>query len=191
MESYTVLPFEGATGARDLYHEACLRTAMEALQDSDYTRAMSYAEKARDWPVNLGSGKPYDTDERMEDHLLYRAFAASGQGDSAAFYAARVMNHVHPAQQQQENSLLYLQLDLLRQNGKTARADSLASSHSAGYPDNKYVLWAVQKAGGNDAAAASFRREIETEKAPEMPYDNPVREENYQLLLDYLEQQAE
>ncbi len=187
LESYTVLPFEGATAARDLYHEACLRTAMEALQDDDHDRAITYAEKARAWPVNLGSGRPYDPDERFEDHLLYRACSAKGDSNRAAVYAARVMDHEHP-RDKQENCLFYLQLDLLMKNGRQEEAEDLIDEFTALLPGNAYQLWAALKAAGDEAGASGIEQEIMAGSDKDRPRLEPrYRDKTFPLLLDYLE----
>ena len=68
-----IIPFEGATDGRGLYHEAKLMQAIEQLKNKQYKKALQFVEAAKIWPVNLGVGKPYqeDIDERLEDWLSY------------------------------------------------------------------------------------------------------------------------
>jgi len=79
LESYTVLPFEGATVGRDLYHEACIRLAENYLEKKEYERVIEYAGRALEWPVNLGVGKPYDVDESLERSLIQQAEKGLGK----------------------------------------------------------------------------------------------------------------
>lgn len=72
LKNYTLLPFEGANEARTIYHEACIRASLSAYSRKDYKTASNYAEAALEWPPNLGVGKPYDPDNRMDYYLLYR-----------------------------------------------------------------------------------------------------------------------
>jgi tetratricopeptide (TPR) repeat protein len=73
LEKYNVLPFEGATAGRDLYHEACIKLAEKCLDNKEYKKALLYAEKALKWPANLGVGRPYDVDESQEKRLILKA----------------------------------------------------------------------------------------------------------------------
>ncbi len=65
------LPNEGATEGRQLYRESLLMMALDNMEKGNYSQAISSIEKARQWPENLGVGKPYDADidERFEKFL--------------------------------------------------------------------------------------------------------------------------
>ncbi len=67
----TFLPNEGATEGRQLYRESLLMMALDNMDKGKYTQALSNIDKARQWPENLGVGKPYDADidERFEKLL--------------------------------------------------------------------------------------------------------------------------
>ena len=86
LETYYVLPFEGATVGRDLYHEACMSMANNALSAKQYKKAITFAEKALEWPVNLGVGRPYDVDESEENLLIAKAYEGMGKKAKAAEY---------------------------------------------------------------------------------------------------------
>jgi hypothetical protein len=68
-----ILPFEGATIGRQLYHEAKLMQAVEQVKKHQYKKALQFIEQAKLWPSNLGVGKPYqdNIDERLEDWMSY------------------------------------------------------------------------------------------------------------------------
>jgi hypothetical protein len=69
LTSKTFLPNEGATEGRQLYRESLLMMAFDDMEKGKYQAALSDIEKARQWPENLGVGKPYesDIDERFEN----------------------------------------------------------------------------------------------------------------------------
>jgi tetratricopeptide (TPR) repeat protein len=71
LTSKTFLPSEGSTEGHQLYREALLMMAMDAMEKKKYSLTLSYIAKAREWPENLGVGKPYneDIDERFEKFL--------------------------------------------------------------------------------------------------------------------------
>ncbi len=53
-----ILPFEGATDGRQLYHEAKLMQAVAAIKSNQYKKALQFIASAKLWPANLGVGKP-------------------------------------------------------------------------------------------------------------------------------------
>jgi len=75
----TVLPYEGAGEGHDLYRQAHLFSAALSLKNKKYKAAIAAVEKAKLWPENLGVGKPFDVDERLENFLA--AAAADKAGD--------------------------------------------------------------------------------------------------------------
>src|SRR5690606_15406244 len=64
-----ILPNEGASYGRTTYRQACVLDAIGNLKNNKNKNALTRIDMARDWPENLGVGKPYDTDERIEDYL--------------------------------------------------------------------------------------------------------------------------
>ena len=81
LERTTLLPYEGASEGHDLYRQACLFQAVEALKKDHPKNGLALIEKARLWPEHLGVGRPFDTDERLEDFLA--AVCRQKQGDPA------------------------------------------------------------------------------------------------------------
>ncbi|AEI51262.1 DUF5107 domain-containing protein [Runella slithyformis] len=69
MQSLNILPNEGASGAHALFREANIRYAAELSNRKKYKEAQRYLEQAETWPENLGSGEPYDPDNRLTNYL--------------------------------------------------------------------------------------------------------------------------
>jgi len=184
LEGFDVLPFEGATVGRDIFHESCLRSALNALEDENYKAAAKYAEKAREWPVNLGVGKPYDVDERMEDYILSLAFEKLGNSKKAKAFAARVTDYSHPGYLE-ENSKIYLQILLLKSNNKINEAEELLQNHMANYPGNPYLKWVESK-----IYHKSDEKELEKAAIASasniLPYDTKFVDREFSLLLDFI-----
>ena len=59
LSSLDLLPSEGVTDARSLFHEAHLMLAVERMRAKAFDQALRLIETARQWPEKLGSGKPY------------------------------------------------------------------------------------------------------------------------------------
>ena len=70
LENFEIIPFEGATEARKIYHEAAIKLAYNALKKKDYKTAIEFVNKAKLWPKKLGAGMPYNVDERLENSIL-------------------------------------------------------------------------------------------------------------------------
>jgi tetratricopeptide (TPR) repeat protein len=140
LESFELIPFEGATMGRNVYREACVKEAMKALQKKKYKNAITYAEKALRWPVNLGSGKPYHPDERLENYLIAYCYRQSGKNNEAETWINKVMDTRDPANSM-DSPLLYLQILSLRENGRENEAEQLLEQALKKYPENEYVRW--------------------------------------------------
>jgi Tfp pilus assembly protein PilF len=88
-----ILPFEGATTSRRIYRQALLHLALEAIEKQQPKTAISFIERCRLWPEQLGVGKPYDAslDQRMEDWLSFRVCQISGNPKQAIRYLERIV----------------------------------------------------------------------------------------------------
>ncbi len=184
LENYELLPFEGATIGRDLYNEACIRSAYSALKSGKNSKAIKFAEKAKLWPHNLGVGRPYDVDERLENYILWMAYKSKGDKKSAAVFADKVMQYSHPGYQK-ENSKLYLQLKLLIQNGKEKQAQLLMAKFSEEYPKSNYMKWVAAKIENNNDAT-EMEELIVNDSSSTMAYDTKFVDGGFELLLDFL-----
>lgn len=184
LEDYEVLPFEGATVGRDIYHEACLRKAFKAFKTEDYKQVIKYAEKAKNWLLNLGVGRPYDVDERMEDFLLAMTFDKLENREKAEIFKQKVADYSHPAYNQ-ENSRLYLQLIILKQNGREEEAMKLLRQHKSDYPENIYIQWVNAKFEGKTDAERIKEKALESD-VDIQPYDTKFIDKKFALLIDLL-----
>jgi len=69
MNDLNVLPNEGAFDGRIIWRETHLQAALNSIKASEWNKAAEFVSQARVWPENLGVGKPYQTDERLEDFI--------------------------------------------------------------------------------------------------------------------------
>ena len=65
-----VLPSEMGKESRQLYEWALLEKSIRLIRSKQLTEARKIIKKSREWPKNLGIGKPYETDERIQDVLV-------------------------------------------------------------------------------------------------------------------------
>lgn len=66
--------------------------AVDAMAARKWNDAATLVAAAREWPEQLGEGKPYeaDVDERLEDWLLASILERSGKPDEAARILTRL-----------------------------------------------------------------------------------------------------
>jgi tetratricopeptide (TPR) repeat protein len=88
-----VLPSEGSIDARALLREARLMLAVEEMKKGLLDVALQHIVSAREWPENLGAGKPYaaDIDERLEDWLAFQC-EQSRNPTQAQFFLSRILS---------------------------------------------------------------------------------------------------
>ena len=68
--SIQVLPYEHASESRKIYERAHLALSKEKLAKKNYEDASALLHKSKEWPENIGVGKPYNPDERAQNYLL-------------------------------------------------------------------------------------------------------------------------
>ncbi len=102
-----VLPYEHASESRDIYERAHMAVARSYIQKKNYKKAIQVLEKSKEWPENIGVGKPYNPDERAQDYLLALAFEKTGESDksktllngiveySQNYLSANSLNHLY------------------------------------------------------------------------------------------------
>jgi Flp pilus assembly protein TadD, contains TPR repeats len=97
LKTIRILPFEGRVDGRKLFEETKLMLALEALKKKNYNRALQLCTQARQWPRNMGVGKPYDNmiDNRLEDWMTALAYAGKGRQQEAIVYLEQVANATH------------------------------------------------------------------------------------------------
>ena len=70
LKKTTVLPSELAMESRRIYFNAHVFLANQHIKERRYTKAIGVLIDSKKWPENLGVGKPYDVDNRVQDYLL-------------------------------------------------------------------------------------------------------------------------
>ena len=140
LESFELIPFEGAVMGRNVYHDASIRAALDELKKKKYKNAMVYAQKALLWPVNLGSGKPYNPDERIENFILAFCNEKLDKGAEANAYYTKVCDF-EKSEGSTENALLYLQLLSLKKTKSEEVAQERLEKVTIDDPENKYIMW--------------------------------------------------
>lgn len=83
LENLKILPSEGASDVHRLFVRCHVNLALEYIARQEYEQAVRHLEKAKTYPENLGSGKPYEPDQRMQDYLIAYCYERSGNREKA------------------------------------------------------------------------------------------------------------
>jgi tetratricopeptide (TPR) repeat protein len=144
-----ILPFEGATIGRELYHEAELMQAIDEMENKNYTKAFLFINDAKKWPQNLGVGKPYqeDIDERFEDWMSYLCYVKTGKPKQAKQSLQKVIEFKPEIENTVINFLpaneLVTAWAMEKLYTKSKAAEWLQKEVKK-YPDNKIIQWCLQ-----------------------------------------------
>lgn len=152
LESMTVLPNEGASIGKVVYEQSSLFLAMDMMGRKKYGEALKYIEKSKLYPENLGVGKPYEPDTRIQDYLKIKCLEKLNRKNEIPELTRSVVDFTKKGIDHPSLSSL-LAIRLLEAQGDRAAANDLVqqirNSDRAGNPVNRYVL----AAAGNDQSA--------------------------------------
>jgi hypothetical protein len=145
----TVLPNEGASIGKVVYEQSSLFLAMDMMGRKKYGEALKYIEKSKLYPENLGVGKPYEPDTRIQDYLKIKCLEKLNRKNEIPELTRSVVDFTKKGIDHPSLSSL-LAIRLLESQGDRAAANDLVqqirNSDRAGNPVNRYVL----AAAGND-----------------------------------------
>jgi predicted Zn-dependent protease len=143
-----ILPFEGATAGRQLYHEAKLMQAVKEIKNKQYKKALQFIADAKLWPENLGVGKPYETDidERLENWLDYQCYSGLQDQERALQSLQKIIVFKPKVDNTVMNFLPANQLVSAWAIEKTAtasKAQQWLQEQANAYPNHKIVQWCL------------------------------------------------
>ncbi len=69
LDRMMVLPYEGASEIHQLFVRAHLHSALELMLEKKWEEALSEISRSREYPETLGTGRPFDPDQRIQDYL--------------------------------------------------------------------------------------------------------------------------
>jgi len=83
LDTIEALPFEGASEIHALFVRTHLQLGLKAMRAGSWAAAVQSLERSKDYPEKLGTGKPFEPDDRLQDYLAYLCFQRLGQKDKA------------------------------------------------------------------------------------------------------------
>jgi tetratricopeptide (TPR) repeat protein len=139
LDGTTILPYEGAWEGHDVFRRAHILQAATELAAGRPEAALQSAARARKWPENLGVGRPYEPDERLEDYLAAMAYESRGDREKAqALFRGIVKDTEKRVWRSGANDTLAL-LSLKKLGRERDAADSLSEWKEGS--DEKNALW--------------------------------------------------
>ena len=81
LSNIEVLPSEMGAQSRIIYYYAHVLWGNELMLRHNFKKAVEVLEESKMWPQNLGVGKPYSIDSRMEDYMLAICYGELKQED--------------------------------------------------------------------------------------------------------------
>ena len=139
LEKIHILPYEGATEGRQMYHEAWLMQAVDQVKRGKFKEASSSITKSRQWPERLGVGKPYDSDidDRAESYLEGVLLEKSKRTGEAKAKWEKVISY----KSRGENVNTLLTALALKKLGRADEGEQLLVEWTKNHPYNKLAQW--------------------------------------------------
>lgn len=173
LQKINILPNEGATDGRQLYMEVQLMLALQEMQHKNFRKALSYTTAARQWPGNLGVGKPYesDIDERVMDWLAYENYTRLNDKKMAQQSLDKILSYTSTVKGLRPSAGNLVSAWALQKAGKREEGEKLLTDALSGQPGNALSSWAL---------------EIYNNKTVRLG-DEKINNESYRVLERYIE----
>lgn len=181
LDTLTVLPFEGARYSREVYRQACVLSAADAINDGKYSDAVKLLVKARQWPERLGVGKPYDVDNRFEDYLEGMCWVKSGDKARGQKLFGQVAAYTRSHSGDLGVSRLFGAL-AERALGKEAAATKLAEEWTK-EGKSSLARWLVSALKGNVMEASAIEKELRGSSSATL-LGRPSIDQEFALILE-------
>lgn len=142
MNKMTVLPNEGASDGRNIWRETHLLCALSHMKTADWLKASQHITYARTWPENLGVGKPYHVDERLEDYMLLICQKEFNKGARLDELNDQIANYRSQDHDTPYHSADFITVLLLKEAGAIKTANQLMVNWQKQDPDSLPLKWA-------------------------------------------------
>lgn len=183
LEKTVILPYEGSQSGRILYRQAAVMQSLQRYQNKEYDEAISFVEKARIWPENLGVGKPNNPDQRIEDFLEAEYLMKTGNGDRARELYNDIISFTQNRNRFSSTDLLYL-LVLKRLSRNREINDFLTNWENQS--TNKDILkWVEQTLNSNGYVKHSTGGNLQNQSGG-TPWDSNYIDFEFELVKEIL-----
>jgi tetratricopeptide (TPR) repeat protein len=170
LEGMNILPFEGASEGKIVYEQACLFLSLDLVNKKRYKEAIKMIEKSKEWPENLGVGKPYVADTRIQDYLNIICLERLNQKDDIETFKQSILDYTRQHNAPSFNTLLALKI--LNEIGEADVADNIVRRLEES--SNPVMLW----------VAATYRNDEPTIRETEKEFTSNT---NFMIMKRLLE----
>ncbi|NOY97506.1 MAG: DUF5107 domain-containing protein [Chlorobi bacterium] len=178
-----LIPKEGSTEGRRLYRKACIREAMEKMGEGNYSVAIKNLIQSKNWPENLGAGKPYSPDERIEDFLLAYCYRAKGDSNKMKSAYSRIASRVDREDYKPSGSVDLLSALVLRQTGEKEKGAAVIKQLLDQTKQHKSARWSEAIYNGDFIAAEKIRLEKAIVKESN-PYESYFNDPEFETVVE-------
>jgi hypothetical protein len=159
LKKMKVLPCEGATEGRVLWRKLNLEKAYEEMESMNYRVALKYIAQARLWPSNLGVGRPYEVDERLEDFTALTCYDAIKDRKSAKKIQKQISDKIASGLSLDSND--FLTAWLFKENGNKSEGDRIMKDLLLKNSSVKSIQWCNLIYNGDFEKAADIAPEVD------------------------------
>ncbi len=138
LEKVNVLPAEGAFSGRRIYGRASLRRAIQLYEAGEFEQAKEKLSLSYLYPENLGSGRPFEPDERLIDYFMGKITDRLG-GNSDHYYE-HVIAHTNGAQ---NIKFLIFNLTVHQNRGELNEVDKVVDMLEQ-MTDSEHAFWVLK-----------------------------------------------
>jgi tetratricopeptide (TPR) repeat protein len=157
LEGMNILPSEGSRQGKTIFEQACLFLSIDLIKNKKYAEAMKMIEKSKEWPENLGVGKPYDVETRIQDYLGIFCLEKLKRPDETEVLRKSIIDYTNQDTSPSFNNILALKL--LKEKGETAAANTLVQLiEKTGSPANQLNQWVIAVYKNDQAKAADLEK---------------------------------
>ena len=157
LEEVNVLPAEFANSGHSIYERANISIALDLIEKKKYKKAIAALDMSKKWPENLGSGQPYEPDNRLQDYMQAYCEAKLRNDKMADSHYQDIIDYSRKHWDSNRNALnTYLSILVMQAAGTPKevdmamkkweeRQDYLRDWKLSGGSDRKEVQWVLAK----------------------------------------------
>ena len=176
-----ILPYENARYGRNLYRMAHISQALNYLRKGNCNMVFFHLDEARKYPLNLGTGEPYNPDTRIEDYIASICYRKSGNTQQADSLLNKIIDYTL-TWQIKWNTSHFLGAIILRQQGREREAVQMLQKWVLKYPDNPTVQWTWSMWTNDTEKAAKITSSLQN-SGEGTPWNPSGVDSNYKILI--------
>ena len=183
LASVNVLPQEHVNAGHGIYERANLSIALDLLEKKKFKKAITYVDNSREWPENLGSGKPYEPDTRLQDYITaYCELQLGNHGRSENYYQQIIDFSQKKWSDSRDPANIYIAIRVLDAQGKPHvsealikdwefKQDSLRDWRISGGSSSPGVQWVLAKYNNQEEKAKKLEAAILSHESGSSNFD--------------------